>query len=159
MRSVLVIRSAREAVLQAYLALGSGDRITVLGHGPAPDRRVDFIEAPSGALRWRRFDRGVRAALRRRRWSKIVVLHNLSDESYAGVLAIAARVSPTTPLRIFQANGVERAYPSWLHFAAIRGPQIAFASVICGVLITALLPFHIRRRWSRATAGTREVAA
>lgn len=150
---VLIIRSARETVLRNYLARNPDVPVTILGHASASqDSEPRLLQAPPGPLRWRRFNISLRNALRTRRWSEIVVLHNLGDESYTGVYAIAARVGATAPFRIFQANGVEHVYRSWLHFAATRVPLVAVASLALAILVVALVPFRLCRAlgWRRA---------
>ena len=150
---VLVVRSARESVLRDYLR-DAPPHVVVLGHPPAP-AGAGFLAAPPGPLRWRRFDRSLRHALTTRRWSEIVVLHNMGDQAYAGVFAIAGRIRPTAPLRIFRANGVSEIHPSWFALIARRTPRAALASLAGAALIVVLMPVGLWLTWRRARRAAR----
>lgn len=139
---VLVIRSAREHVLRGCLErIAAGARVTVLGQRARVRTAVDWVDAPPGPLAWRRLDREARAALRSRRWSEVVVLHNLGDEGYADVLALALRAAPLAPLRVYYADGVECRHHSALTLAATRGAWTCMASAVLGLLMLAAVPF------------------
>jgi hypothetical protein len=142
---ILVIRSAREPVLRSYLAHAPlGGRVTVLGQGEPPER-CEAALAPHGPMRWQRLDPDVRRALRARYWSEIVVLHNLGDDSYAHIYAIALRIRPTAAFRIVYADGTESRYRSVLSFFAMRSVTAAAASVALICLIGAALGLKLRR--------------
>jgi hypothetical protein len=142
---ILVVRSAREPVLRSYLARAPlGARITVLGQGEPPERCA-AAPAPPGPMRWARLQPEVRRALRARYWSEIVVLHNLGDDSYAYIYALALRVRPTASFRIVYADGTERRYRSVLSFFAVRIVTAAAASVALICLIGAALGLRLHR--------------
>jgi len=75
------------------------------------------IETPQGPLCWSRLSPYARVALRNTRWSEIVLLHNLGDESYDDVLRMALRAGAFRPLRVFYADGVEHRYGTVLALA------------------------------------------
>lgn len=141
MRPVLVIQSARPKVLEDYLARrGTAAGITVLGRSPVADGEVERLEVPPGRMHWRRLGADVQEALRRQRWSAIVVLHNLGDDSYRDVLAIALRAQATAPITIYYADGVEHLHRSALTLVGARTAWSGLASLALGLLIGAALP-------------------
>lgn len=150
---VLVIRAARPMVLDAFLArCGSEAPVAVLGHVTSERstvRPVEWLAAPAGPLRWRRFGPALRTVLRRGWWSEVVVLHNQGDDSYAAVHAIVARIAPVTRFRICFADGTERAYGSWLAFFVRRAPLVTAASLMLPLVVACLLPFWIGARVAR----------
>jgi hypothetical protein len=142
---ILVVRSAREPVLRSYLAHAPlGARVTVLGQGQPPER-CDAAPAPQGPMRWHRLDPDVRRSLRARYWSEIVVLHNLGDDSYAHIYAMALRIRPTAAFRVVYADGTESRYRSVLSFVAVRTVTAAAASVALICLIGAAFGLKLRR--------------
>jgi hypothetical protein len=141
----LVIRSARETVLDAYLTrCRPAAPVTVLGH-PSPwvHSDITLLPAPPGPLRWKGFDRALRTTLKTGAWSEIVILHNQADRSYVGIHAIVARIGCRTPFRIFFADGSQQAYGSWLSFLSRRAPMAAAACPLLALLVIGLLPLWL----------------
>lgn len=152
--SVLVIQSARASVLDAYLSERRlVDDVIVLGRAPVKRPHVARLETPPGSLRWDRLPGAVRHILRRQQWSRIVVLHNLGDDNYRDVLAIAARAQPTAPLTIRYADGVEHRYASALTLLARRAIWRCVGSLALALLLMAALPLTLRRARRHAPAG------
>jgi hypothetical protein len=142
---ILVVRSAREPVLRSYLAHAPlGARVTVLGQGEPPER-CEAAPAPHGPMRWHRLASDVRRTLRARYWSEIVVLHNLGDDSYAHIYAMALRIRPTAAFRVVYADGTQTRHRSVLSFVAVRSLTTAAASVALICLIGAALGLKLRR--------------
>lgn len=138
---ILLIRAASEAVLRASLArVAPGQRVVVLGHGTSdPDLRAERLIAPAGPLRWRTLAPHIRRALRRTRWSEVIVLHNQGYDAYTRVFAIALRSATWRPLHIVYADGSERCYRSTVSFVLHRTPLILFAWLACALFTPLLL--------------------
>lgn len=146
MRDVLVIRSARADVLRGCLERMPEDaRITLLGTPVPGNGAVRCVAAPAGPLSWQRLDGAARAALRATRWSEIVMLHNLGDEDYAEIIALARRTGPLTPFRIYYADGVERRYRTVLALAVRRAMRSLAATAVLGVVMLIALPVAAAR--------------
>jgi hypothetical protein len=158
MTHVLVIRSARPDVYRHFVERAGDTSLTVLGARIKDDlaaaghcRIPTRIDAPSGPLSWDRLSPYARVALRNTRWSEIVLLHNLGDESYDPVLRIALRAGALRPLRVFYADGVEHRYPTVLLLALRRLVLSLIASAIVSTLaIAAAGRAALRRRVRRA---------
>ncbi|HYE84903.1 MAG TPA: hypothetical protein VEA16_01015 [Vicinamibacterales bacterium] len=151
---MLVIRSARDTVLHAYLQTRhSGDRVTILGQrGATAPVYARWLDAPAGLLEWARFDAELRQALRSTHWSEIVVLHNLSDDSYRHIFALVLRIAPFARLRVFFADGRQQLWRSVITYWLPRLVASGLAAVPLAILIAAALIWSAARRllaWRR----------
>lgn len=148
MRHVLVIRSARADLLRRCLAWMPADaRVTTLG-ARVPGLDVsEWVDAPAGPLSWRALNDDARVALRSRRWDELVILHNLGDDDYGDIVALARRIAPLAPLRVYYADAVEHRHHSALALGAHRAAHSALASVLLGLLMVVTLPLVAARTW------------
>jgi hypothetical protein len=162
MTHVLVIRSARQEVYQQFVTrVDLSASLTILGTRMNDDvlaagrsRIPTTIETPPGPLAWNRLSPYARVALRNTRWSEIVLLHNLGDESYRDVLRIALRAGALRPLCVFYADGTEHRYGTVLSLAARRLALSLVASTIVSLLAVAAAGWATIRRPARRTEAS-----
>jgi hypothetical protein len=160
MMHVLVIRSARSDVYRQCMSGISPDAaVTVLGTRLNDDvlavgrlRIPTRIDTTPGPQSWNRLSPYARAALRNTRWSEIVILHNLGDESYDDVIGIASRAGAWRPLRVFYADGVEHRYGMVLSLVARRWALSLIASTILALVAAAAIGWAVALR-PRRRAG------
>ena len=133
--NVLVIRSARDAVFRQYLATAAPATITALAQPGCMPEGVHLVPAPAGPMQWCTLSESAQASLTATDWGEVVILHNLGDDSYDDVIAIALRAAPFAPLRIHYADGVQHRYRSTLAFYASRKLTAAAGILVAGLLM------------------------